>query len=154
MGLESRQYVISIILTTLYCMTGICTYVQRLYTLHNCLILCQPLSSLHRRVQKYRIFGARTTFIFPQFFCSFHALLCDSDFKRLGSNNSNSSQVPHVRRVLAKNGGFIGKGQVWGKKRQGILGTASCEIQVLCAETPNINQECYKARESTTNLKT
>lgn len=63
MGLESR-HVFSIILTTLYCMTGICTYVQRLYTLHNCLILCQPLSSLHRRFQKYRIFGARTTFIF------------------------------------------------------------------------------------------
>ena len=51
MGLESR-HVILIILTTLYCMTGTCTYVQRLYTLHNCLILCQPLSSLHRRFQK------------------------------------------------------------------------------------------------------
>lgn len=130
-------------------MTGICTYVQRLYTLHNCLILCQPPSSLHIDVFE-NIFGAPTTL--PRFsfqFFSFHALLCDSDFKRLGSNNSNSSQVPHVRRVLTKDGGFLGEGQIWGKKRQGILGAASFELQVLCAETPNINQECYKVREST-----
>lgn len=89
--LESR-HVISIILTTLYCMTGICTYVQRLYTLHNCLILCQPPSSLHRRFRKYFRSSNHVTTFFFQFF-SFHALLCDSDFKRLGSNNSNSSKV-------------------------------------------------------------
>lgn len=150
MGLESR-HVISNILTTLYCMTGICTYVRRLYTLHNCLILCQPLSSLHRRFRKY-FRSSKPRLSFHSFF---HALLCDSDFKRLGSNNSNSSRVPHVRRVLTKDGGVLGgEGQIWGKKGQGILGAASCELQVLCAETPNINQECYKVRESTTNLKT
>ena len=152
--LESR-HVISIILTTLYCMTGICTYVQRLYTLHNCLILCQPPSSLHRRFRKYFRSSNHVTTFFFQFF-SFHALdlLCDSDFKRLGSNTSNSSKVPHVRRVLTKDGGFLGEGQIWGKKWQGILGAASFELQVLCAETPNINQECYKVRESTKNLNT
>ena len=65
--LESR-HVISIILTTLYCMTGTCTYVLRLYTLHNCLILCQPPSSLHRRFRKYfRSSNHVTTFIFPVF---------------------------------------------------------------------------------------
>ena len=129
-------------------MTGICTYVQRLYTLHNCLILCQPPSSLHRRFRKYfRSSNHVTTFFFPVLL--FPRSPRYSDFKRLGSNNSNSSQVPHVRRVLTKDGGFLGEGQIWGKKRQGILGAASFELQVLCAETPNINQECYKVREST-----
>ena len=95
------------------------------------------------------IFGAPTTLPRLSFQFFFPRSPRYSDFKRLGSNNSNSSQVPHVRRVLTKDGGFLGERQIWGKKRQGILGAASFELQVLCAETPNINQECYKVREST-----